>query len=399
MVFNPFYQGRIALLMILFVSAIGLVALPAKAKANTYEVSGVKIDIVDQSSVNAREKAFSQAQSKAFDILATRFLSADELKTYKKPSVDVIARLVRDVSLISEKSSARRYVGEFKIRFKPAATKNHFGKAPLATNEDTDQPPQALVVPFFWQQGQWSLWDQTQNPLLKTLRTHTDKNFMIPAGDTLDQMDIKKDFIESYNRNIIKRIKARYDVEEIIILAALFDPLHSSQLKIDFYRTDTRKLTKTKTLEFNVTKEKTLGALVKTAMPTVIVELKGNWKGEPEPTTDFTTILNDTTQNNANKESYNPTTQEPEQGEVIKAQSGSATMVVQFASMNEWITLRRDIQQTPSVTGVKINNIKTFEAEIIVSYADWDSLLRNLSARGLSIRSLGNNKYLIMRAQ
>lgn len=395
MVFNPFLWGRTALLIILWLSVCGFMLSPIKAMANTYEVKGVKVDIVADSSVNARDKAFKQAQDKAFEILATRFLNSDELKTFKKPSSETIARLVRDVALVTEQASARRYVGEFNIRFKPAVTKNHFGKSPLK-NEDEDKAAIPFIIPFFVQNNEWHLWDTAQNPLLKIWRAADDKNFMLPTGDTLDQMDIKKDFITAYNRGIIKRIKARYTISEIIIVVASFDPAKAPQLTIDLYRTDTQKLTKARTLEFNVTNEKNLGALIKTALPKIKEELSGNWKEEPTPPVTFTTILNDSTDK---EKTYNPETDEPPQGEAYKPQAGTAAMIAQFSSMNEWIKLRRDIQQTPSVTAVKINSIKTFEAEIVVSYLDWQSLLNNLTARGLTIRSLGNNKYLIMRGR
>lgn len=404
LLFNAFPWGRIALLCTFCALFIGI--LPQNALANAYEVQNVKVDVVAQSSLEARDKAFRKAQQDAFQTMASRFMEAEELKNFKAPEYETIARMVRDVELVSEKSSSRRYVGVFNIRFKSSSLKRHFGKDPLPQFvSDTNEPKNGiLLLPFFEQNGKTYIWDLKQNPFLKTLRAQIDKDFVIPTGDMLDVMDIRSDYISSYNNGLTKRVRVRYGSPEVIVLLARYDATQNPPLNVDFYRTDKKKLQLTKTLSFKVTKEKTLGQFFQTVTPIVIAELKGNWRNEVEQTPEFQNVLNATTgisaeQSDDAKKPYDPAQSEPPKGETYKAQSGTATAVVQFQSLQQWMAMRRDLASTPGISSLRVVNLRTFETDVQMSYIDQKSMMDNLAARGFVVCQTGPQSYLIMRGR
>ena len=401
LLFNAFPWVRIALLCIFctFFTAIS----PVNALANAYEVRNVKVDVVAQSSLEARDKAFRQAQKDAFQTMASRFLEGDELKNFKAPEFEKIARMVRDVELVSEQSSTRRYVGVFNIRFKSSSLKNHFGKSPLEkfTTEDETVKSGALILPFFQQNGKTYIWDSKQNPFLKTLRAKIGKEFVVPQGDMLDVMDVRTDYVSSYNNGLTKRIRGRYGSPEVIVLLARYDATKNPPLEVDFYRTDKKKLQLTKTLMFKVTKEKTLGQFFETVVPLVIAELNGNWRNEePKPSSPQNVLNTDVNvATDEGRKPYDPAQSEPERGEVYKPQSGTAKAVIQFQSLQEWMSIRRDISSTPAVAGLRVLNLRTFESDVDLSYIDEQSMINNLTARGYAVRQTGASSYLIMRAR
>jgi hypothetical protein len=360
--------------------------------ADVYLVKQVKVDIVSESSLEARNKAFQQAQETAFAEMAKRFLSGEKLASFKPPAFDAIARMVRDVELVNEKSSARRYVGIFNIRFKEGATRRYFGNAPITNVADEDSSKsKLLIIPLFKQNEIVSLWNESQNPYLKYLRKQKiDSEFTVARGDTLDAMDIKADIIDRYNKGLIKRIRARYDAPEVVITLARYDPKADPQLAIDLYRTDGRKLILAKTLEYNVLREKTLGALFQRVIPDVISNLQGNWKEIPKPMVE--TILSDVIQT---QDTEPRISKEESGGEIITPQTGTANIIVQFQSVSEWINIRRSLSNTPSIQSVKLDNLSTFEAHISVNYIDLQSMIRNLQMQNFIVRPLSADSYLI----
>jgi hypothetical protein len=399
LLFNAFTWGRIALLCIL--CTIFTAISPVNALANAYEVRNVKVDVVAQSSLEARDKAFRQAQRDAFQTMASRFLEGDELKNFKAPEFEKIARMVRDVELVSEQSSSRRYVGVFNIRFKSSSLKNHFGKSPLEkfTTEDKSVKSGALVLPFFQQNGKTHIWDTKQNPFLKTLRAQIGKDFVVPQGDMLDVMDIRTDYISSYNNGLTKRIRGRYGSPEVIVLLARYDSTKNPPMEVDFYRTDKKKLQLTKTLMFKVTSEKTLGQFFETISNVVIAELNGNWRNDAPKPPEFQQILNTEAKQADDRKPYNPAQSEPVRGETYKPQSGTAKAVIQFQSLQEWMSIRRDISSTPAISGLRVLNLRTFETDVDISFIDEQSMVNNLTARGYVVRQTGASSYLIMRAR
>ena len=379
------------------------------AQANVYEVENVKVDVVAQSSLEARDKAFHKAQTDAFAIMATRFLEGDELKNFKAPDYEKIARMVRDVELISEQASMRRYVGVFNIRFKSSSLRSHFGKSPLTQFVTADEKENSgiIVLPFFEQNGKTYIWDIKQNPFLKSMREDISPNFIVPPGDTLDNLDVRPDFISSYSNGLSKRLRGRFGAPEVIVLLARYDAAKNPPLEIDFYRTDkTKKLDLAKTLAFRVTKEKTLGQFFQTVTPAIVAELNGNWKQKVElPPAVTQEVMDGTTPvptpilTTDERKPYDPVKSEPVRGETYTAQRGTASAVVQFQSLQQWMAMRREISSTPAITGMRIVNLRTFESDVQISYLDQQSMINNLTARGFIVRQTGPSSYLLMRAQ
>ncbi len=386
-----FFARRIALIPIFIGFLVSFFVWPQISWADVYLVKNVKVDIVSGSSVEARDKAFQKAQENAFGEIASRFLSGEELAAFKPPEFGAIARMVRDVELVSEKNSARRYVGNFNIRFKEGATRRFFGKAPhVNASDEIVSESTLLIIPLFKQDDKFSLWNETQNPYLKYFRSQTmDAGFMIPRGDTLDQMDIKADIIDRYNHGLIKRIRARYDAPEVVITLARYNPLGAPQLEIDLYRTDGRKLVLAKTLPYDVKQEKTLGELFKRVLPDVISNLQGNWKEIPKPQNSEIIVTDES------KLSEPRISTDVGRGEIITPQMGTARVVVQFQSVSEWINIRKALSNTPSIQSVKLDNLSTFEANVTVKYIDLQSMIRNLQMQNFIVRPLSSDSYLI----
>lgn len=119
--------------LLIQISGFFLAVLPASAQDSApvsaplpvedpYTVSGVQVDLVDESSAKARDKAFLEAQKKAFSVLAERFGQAG-----KTVPADQLAGMVDDFGIDQERFSSKRYKGRFTVRFRKSSVDNILG--------------------------------------------------------------------------------------------------------------------------------------------------------------------------------------------------------------------------------------------------------------------------------
>ncbi len=372
-------------------------AASAQASEEAYIVRDVKVDILSESAVKARDKAFGEAQKTAFLKLATRYLSPDQLTGFTPPDAKTIAGMVQDFEVQSEQLSTKRYVGIYTFRFKASVANRFFNHGPVYTDAASELPTRRaalMVLPFFQiGTGPAVLWDPRKNPwLLAWQHTELEGNpaLVLPLGDVSDIMDIKDNQVTTYNRAGLKRILTRYEARDAVILVARFTQGDKYPVVIDIYRTDRKPPELLKSLQIEVGSSKTLGDLLNKAIVQSKEVLSGNWKLE--------TIVTD--------ESLDPTVSDvaaneaaavPEPAKPYRPMSGQVRVQTRFTNLAEWLELRRSLNTVPALTGVKIVTLKSNEAVVDLSYADWPSLSNGLGAKGLSINGTGAGNYQLMR--
>lgn len=132
-----------------------LVCLTASvdARASVLEVQGVSVDITADSAAAAREQAIVEAQRKAFAQLVAEMTGGGQPPAI---SDEDIASLVRDFSIVSEKSSAVRYIATFDFRFNESGVRRLLGRydAPVVARAEP-----VVVVPVYQSDSALALWD------------------------------------------------------------------------------------------------------------------------------------------------------------------------------------------------------------------------------------------------
>lgn len=102
----------------------------AQAQEHVYTVEQVKIDIRGENPVEAREKAFEQAQVKAFSALSKSLNNGQAVAL----DIGTVAPLLKDFEITDEKIAADRYAATYTIRFNQAAVQSvmsRYGVVPL----------------------------------------------------------------------------------------------------------------------------------------------------------------------------------------------------------------------------------------------------------------------------
>lgn len=359
-----------------------------------YVVHNVKVDIVAESSVKARNQAFSAAQTKAFKMLSERFLAPEQVAGFTPPDAATIAGMVSDFEITSEQLSKKRYLGTYIFRFKPASVNRFFGHGPTADFTQVGSGGnKLLVLPVFSQNGEKSFWDIKKNPWLQAWQSQIEtapSSLLVPKGDVSDKMDIRELNAEKFTQSGIKRIRSRYGAYDVVIVSAVFDQTARDILKINIYRTDRGKIELMQTLPVPTGSAKRLGELLAKAVPQTKAALSGNWKGQAlyeDPYAVTTPVVPE--QLESVTPSTPPSAYVPQSG-VLRANS-------YFTNMADWIATRRSLNGIAPLRAIRITALTTNKASMEFSYSDWMALTSALSARNLALQAVGPGEYNLVK--
>ncbi len=322
-------------------------------------------------------------------MLAERFLSPDELKTFKSPDPVAISSVVQDYEVTNEQLSTTRYKGVFTIRFRPNAMKMQMASKGIAYSDVVQKP--VLVLPFYQVGGETTLWSET-NPWMKAWRMlPSDKSMLqptvVPLGDANDIAQVQNEDALQYDPTQAQELASRYGADDIAIVLASTEPTATVQgrMAVNIYKNGFEGPVFVQKVVIDQLPNETQDALFTRAAAKVKGILRQDWKanapymaGAPVPGTTTTTVTTTT------------------YGQPIPAQTapvpytrtalGPATTFetrARFASVQDWVRLKNTLDRTYGVQAVMIKSLKPREALVDIRYAG------ELSALQLALQNSG----------
>lgn len=286
----PFYKHFYRCRTVLYACFLCFFLLPAAGQAanGLYTVEGVSVDVTAANALEARDKAFVQAQQEAFRQLAGRMLPAQDAAALTLPDDSVISTLVQDFEVTQEQLSAVRYIGTYIFRFKERAVNQYFGQAGAAYTA-IESPP-LLVLPFYQPPGSAPiLWSQ-DNPWRAAWGRAESRTalvpLVVPLGDLQDVQDIGDADAFTYANESMARLLRRYGAAEAVLavaapgraLAGDSAPPPGMTLTVDIFRTDRAAPEQVRQVAVTAAPDMTLPALMDMAAQRVQQELQQDWK-------------------------------------------------------------------------------------------------------------------------
>ena len=365
----------------------------ALAAANpAYTVEGVEVDVTAENAVKAREKALDEAQVKAYQMLAERFLSPDELKTFKAPDPITVSSLVQDFEVTNEQLSSTRYKGTYTVRFRPAAMRMQMASQGKVYS-DTPRKP-VLVLPFLEQGGNTSLWSET-NPWMTAWRTMpSDANAMaptvVPLGDAEDMSYVADNDGLQYDPMRVQELASRYNADDIAIVLASSVPTPSSQgrLTVNIYNNGFEGPAFVQKVVVDQMAGETDEAVYARAAAKVRDVLRSNWKANaaynPAAPQTTTTVTTTTTYAPPHVGGQPPIPQtRPALG---PSQNYAAS--AKFASVQDWVRLKSTLDRIYGVQAVVVKGLKSREAQLDIRFAgNINNLQLALQNAGITMRA------------
>lgn len=414
------------------------------AANSPYSVKGVEVDIIDESSVKARNRAFIEAQRKAFEVLATHYYAEGELKVLKIPNDDTLSGLIQDFKIASEQISTKRYKGVFDFRFKAAAVNQHFGRGPINFVEDaTPEVKKILLIPYYHEEKKAIIFNKAQNPFWGSLLEDTAdyQNVILPEGNIQDLTDIGDKSPGYLSPTTIRRLKARYDVGYVAVATANVSLQDQSKINITIQDASSGILVDVKSLdaEPKMIAKETLVIANGISKPKKAVAVVADAAGNLVTTQDDAVTGTDMPQSEINPDYFRSSKQRSqmpvsaraemiakmEQQQRMDAESaknfpqnprgvaplgmetpeaieaaadvGEANIQVFFSSMTEWVNIQKQLSRLDGISGIRIVTLKTNQADTVLEYNDWNKLLTSLKANGLILSPQSADSYVLKR--
>lgn len=433
LLFRRFDMARI----VFFIAFLGLfwggiLQSPLFAKNSPYNIDGVEVDILDESAVKARNKAFAEAQKKAFGILATYYFSTEELKTLPVPTEDVLSGLIQNFQIVNEQISTKRYKGVFDFRFKPSAVNSYFARGPI----NFEQPiiaevDKVLLLPFYHEEKKSVVFNKEQNPFWESL-TGDIKNFpmiVLPEGNIQDLTDIGNKNPNALTPVTIKKLKARYDVNSIMVAIAHISLQDQTLINIELMDASTGSLIPVISFDVNADMigQKTLAVAAELVKPKPLIsdsDVPQNLSEKvqipvseinPEPFDPDNTKGRRTLsarekiiEMSRNREADNRHDKPKplQRGLEVKderqtdqfSENGEISVKVFFNSMGEWIKIQKEMSSLQGIKGIRIVTLKTNQADTVIEYNSWEQLMISMKSNGLKLDPQSADSYILKNA-
>ena len=362
------------------------------AAANpAYTVEGVEVDVTAKNAVMAREKAMEEAQVKAYSMLAERFLSPEELKTFVAPDPITISSLVQDFEVTNEQLSKTRYKGIYTVRFRPNAMKSQMASQGKTYSDVAKKP--VLVLPFMDQGTTTSLWIET-NPWMQAWRNlPSDKSMLqptvLPLGDAADIAQVGDGEGLQYDPVRVQELATRYNADDVAILLASTEPTQTQQgrLVINIYNNGFEGPAFVQKVTFDQLPNEEASALYTRAAMKIKGILRENWKANaaynpaiaPAQTTTVTTTTYGQPQTAPAPVPYTRLALGPSQ---------TYTAQAKFASVQDWVRMKNTLDRIYGMQAVVIKTLKPREALLDIRFAgNVNNLQLALQNAGIMMRA------------
>ncbi len=338
-----FFRATFALILVCL-SLVPASAQEEEALKQLYTVTGVKVDVSEKDAVQAKLKAISDAQLKAFAILVRRLASPAAAKQLASLGRREIGRMMASLSVESEQTGPGRYIGKLTIRFLPGKVRQAFRNAGIGFTEK--QAPKIVIVPVWispegpvvWEDNPW------KNAWISLKAENSIVPIIIPLGDLTDTQAITVEEVIARHESKLESIKFRYQADAILVAVATPQAKNAIQAtmtgdsplgKIGFDKL------------YKANGDEDLNALAERVAARFHAVMIDKWKKE---------------------------------GGQAPADAGppqSFAISVPFSNLAEWNNIRIELLTTPGVTGVDVNSISESGAVVQLTYIGSFPALQN----------------------
>lgn len=356
-----------------FLVLVFLLGAPAAAPAaaeegeSVFTVRGVAVEVTSESAVAAREQAFANAQTRAFEKLAARLLTPDALRDFEVPEVEVIASMVENFEVEDEEVTPVRYRASYVFRFQADRVRHYMDTRGVSYTETRGDP--LLVLPFMQRGAAMQLWEEGNLWYAAWQRAPYRRDSLVPIdvpiGDLEDIQDIVGARAFTYEKDRLREMLARYGAGEAVLLVAAFNegltPAHggeitASPLTVYVYRTDSARPHFVTTLSVEPGTDEKASDLMDRGVAAVSQFLRTDWK---------------------------------KQAAFAPGRQITVAARVRYSDMREWVTIRELLKGLSGVESVGLRGLDAREAQVEISYrGNIRQLAGVLDRAGLASRPL-----------
>lgn len=326
-------------LFVIMLLALTLSGKIARAQSDTdrvFEVRGVSVDAQATTAAQAQAQAIGEGRRQAWRRLTNRLVPKAQAAGLPPLSDDLLVGLTVGYEVARERTSDVRYLGSLNFRFNPVAVRRYFTALGVAYAEVASQP--VLILPVYNNGSKPLLWDE-ESPWLAAWQDRPNASGLVPItlpyGDLADIRDITAVQAVLADREAIMTIAARYGAEQAVVVNARPISIESTGQAIELNLTYVGGIADGRSLVRTVTPDRANpeADLLLVAARMATSEIQEAWKSENLISPGFETRV---------------------------------TVIVPIASFDNWLEVRKGLDQVSSVSRRELLRISRNEALIDV---------------------------------
>lgn len=253
-------------------------ALPARA-LDVFDVSGVRVDVTAENAAVARTQALAEGQRKAFEAMLRRLTVRGDWNRLPHASAQTLESVIRDFSVIEEKTSPVRYIASLAYRFKPGEIRALLINFGLPFAETPSKP--VLVLPVFQDGSSFTLWEEP-NPWKAAWERRPQSTGLVPTvlplGDLQDIAAISADQALAGDAARLQALATRYGTGDSLVVLGSLTAAVPRELQVAISRHGGTTVQPTKVQAFSPAPNESLDDLMVRVANDLMQQIEDDWK-------------------------------------------------------------------------------------------------------------------------
>lgn len=345
------------LAMMLVGTLAGPVLAQSAALSDTevFTVRGVSVDITAETAAEARRIALRDGQAMALERMLRRLTRRVDYDALPAVDPETTAFFVRDFEVVNEKTSPVRYLADLTVRFKPAEIRRLLRQTGLPFAESASMP--LIVLPVLKTPKGLLLWDASNAWRLAWASLPVRRGLVpliVPIGDLADIADIDAGQAILGDPEAFTAISTRYEAGGALVALATLSVRDDGLVVLDVAASRSNQ-TGAAPVRFTFT-----AAPGDDVMDIMRVAAGETAEGIEDIWLSDHLLRFDT--------------------------SRSMTLAISVRSLDEWVSVRRDLQEIAAISRLELRVLRRDSAEIEIEYfGDETQLAAALSRHGLEL--------------
>lgn len=220
--------------LVLSVLLLFLAVFPAGAQSSIYTVN-INVDVTDVNAATAREKAMNSAYRQAFDIVVRKLTTAQDAAKLSSMTDAQIVNFVKEISVVSEKSSNVRYIADLQVTLNEQILKAYLQEKDIQTA--VADKSKVVVIPIFreFEADKPLLWEP-QNLWLKAWQkkpVYESLIEIVALPDTpISKAEITAEQAQSYDAAALQEVALNNNARDVYVADALFDGIEGLKITL-----------------------------------------------------------------------------------------------------------------------------------------------------------------------
>lgn len=208
-----------------------LVFVAEAMASNPLYTVDVKVDVTDVNASEAREKAMNSANRQAFEIIVKKITTSGQASELLRLSDKQILNFIKEMAVISEKSSNVRYIADLQVTVNEDILKSYLSEKEIKTV--VEAASKVVIVPVFrnYESDKPLLWEEN-NPWRKAWESNPPRNSLVTVNSLKYMPEVTADAALAYDSVALETVRLNNNANDVYVLDAVFDGIDGLKISV-----------------------------------------------------------------------------------------------------------------------------------------------------------------------